>query len=106
MNLRHTYAVHALEDGMNIREVQIRLGHARLDSTMLYQRCLLPEDAACPLDGIAQEEPVITHAEEDSAVPPLARPDSGSSCCSGARRTPFRSRLRTWLRRRLSIAPG
>ena len=34
--LRHCFASHALEDGMNIRSLQQLLGHASLQSTMIY----------------------------------------------------------------------
>lgn len=35
-SLRHSFASHALEDGMNIRSLQQLLGHASLQSTMIY----------------------------------------------------------------------
>ncbi len=50
MVLRHSYAVLALETGVNIRELQSRLGHAGVETTMLYQRCLPPEETRSPLD--------------------------------------------------------
>jgi site-specific recombinase XerD len=34
--LRHCFASHSLEDGMNIRSLQQLLGHASLESTMVY----------------------------------------------------------------------
>ena len=34
--LRHCYASHALEDGMNIRTLQYLLGHASVLTTMIY----------------------------------------------------------------------
>ena len=34
--LRHCFASHALEDGMNIRSLQQLLGHASIQSTMIY----------------------------------------------------------------------
>ncbi len=34
--LRHCFASHSLEDGMNIRSLQQLLGHASLESTMIY----------------------------------------------------------------------
>jgi site-specific recombinase XerD len=50
MALRHAFAVHALEDGLNIRELQERLGHRSIETTMRYQRCLVPVGAVSPLD--------------------------------------------------------
>lgn len=35
-DLRHTFAVHCLRAGINIRNIQIWLGHARLDETAKY----------------------------------------------------------------------
>jgi len=34
--LRHTHSHHALESGTDCREVQLRLGHANLSTTLLY----------------------------------------------------------------------
>jgi len=34
--LRHSYATHLLEDGVNIISVQKLLGHANIENTMAY----------------------------------------------------------------------
>jgi len=53
--LRHAYATHHLEQGTNIREIQLLLGHKHLNTTALYTHVARSTMAATPspLDGLA-----------------------------------------------------
>ena len=52
--LRHTYATHLLEDGVNIITVQKLMGHANIESTMVYLHvCQTPDQFPhSPLDKV------------------------------------------------------
>ncbi|MCE9616021.1 MAG: tyrosine-type recombinase/integrase [Lentisphaerae bacterium] len=79
MTMRHGYAVSLLREGADVRTLQERLGHQRVQTTMRYERYSPPAGAVSPLDR-PRFAPAGTMAppEPNSAFAgaPRATPDS------------------------------
>jgi site-specific recombinase XerD len=70
--LRDTYAVHCLQSGANIREVQTLLGHCSVRTTLRYTRCMLPSGAISPLDMGIEIPPRPPAAPPAETIKPAA----------------------------------
>lgn len=55
--LRHTYATHLLEDGLDIVSIKELLGHAHIETTMVYLHIAQADRKApfCPLDALYKQ---------------------------------------------------
>ncbi|HEV2066497.1 MAG TPA: tyrosine-type recombinase/integrase [Thermomicrobiales bacterium] len=62
--LRHSYAIHALRNGAELRDIQQRLGHVSIGTTQVYRDLAARRDSAPidipPADTLGEEEPTIT----------------------------------------------
>ena len=58
-SLRHSFATHLLEQGVDIRVIQVLLGHKKIETTALYAQVAAKtlRDAPSPLDALSIDPP-------------------------------------------------
>jgi site-specific recombinase XerD len=90
--LRHAYAAHALEQGVNIRQLQADLGHRQIETTMRYERPLRLEAGAASCELEISPAPLQSLSADEYAMSQRLRCD-GALRLTRARRATSASKV-------------
>jgi integrase len=115
MTLRHSYAVERLRAGLSVRDVQERLGHLTLETTLEYRRCI-PREVVSPAERLNIGKVELSPGQDATGqpIPTVDLPDAAlklpiaatAACDVGSVTAPFAEPFKMRLSDRFLSARG